>query len=321
MLGVILDADSLGPDIDLSSVTGQLDHWHVHGETPQDKIAARISDADIVVTNKVPIQQAHIAQAKALKFISVTATGTNNIDLGAAHASGIAVSNAVGYGTPSVVQHTMSLIMLLSNNMHRYLQDVANGKWQQSSSFCLLNHPITEISGKQLGIIGYGELGRGVAMAAQSLGMTVVISERPGTATTDIRSDRMAFEETLATSDFLSLHCPLTADNLHLINQQTLSLMPSSAFLINTARGGLIDSMALLRALDQGTIAGAAVDVLAHEPATIDEPLINHTSPKLLVTPHNAWGARESRQRLIEQTSENIKSYLSGKQRRVVSGT
>lgn len=316
MKGVILDADSLGNDIDLTPVTSLLDDWQVFPSTLTDETAARIADADVVLSNKVRLDEATLEGANSLKFISVMATGTNNIDFAATRARGIEVSNAIAYATPSVVQHTISLILTLSTNLHRYLADVQDGRWQASNVFCRLDYPIREIAGKNLGILGYGELGRNVADAAQGLGMNILIGEQPGKAA---RPGRLTFAELLAESDYLTLHCPLTADNAHLINSETLAQMKPSAFLVNTARGGLVDSIALLDALRDGSLAGAAIDVLDVEPAAEGEPLITDL-PNLLVTPHNAWGAIESRTRLVTQMRENIQGFLAGTPPRLVTG-
>ncbi len=315
MLGVILDADSLGHDVDLTPVTSLLDEWRVHSFTRPEDVAERIADADIVLSNKIRLDQSNLSGAKQLRFVSVIATGTNNIDLPAMAERGITVSNARGYGTPSVVQHTLTLILTLSTNLHQYQQDVQKGKWQNSDVFCLLDHPIQEVSGKQLGIIGYGELGQAVAAAAQGLGMSIAIGTRQGQTPFD---GRLSFEDLLGSSDYVSLHCPLTDNNAHMINRDTLALMKPSAFLINTARGGLVHSHDLISALQTKTIAGAAIDVLDREPPLPDEPLLRQTLPNLIVSPHNAWGAIESRRRLIEQTRENIEGYLKGNPVRIV---
>ncbi len=316
VLGVILDADSLGPDVDLAPVTGLLDEWRIHPYTEPDEVARRLTDASVLLSNKVPLTAASIKGAAQLKFISVMATGTNNIDLAAAKQQGISVSNAVAYATPSVVQHTIALILALSTSLPAYLADVRRGRWQQSKVFCLLDHPIREVAGKTLGIIGGGELGRGVSRAAAGLGMHIMLAERRGQP---VRRGRTPFEEVIAAADYISLHCPLTEDTQHLIDGKVLARMKPTAFLVNTARGGLIDSAALLDALAKKQLAGAAVDVLEREPAGADEPLIN-AADNLLVTPHNAWSALESRVRLVEQMRENIQGFLAGHPPRLVSG-
>ncbi len=315
MIGVILDADSLGQEIDLSPITSLLDDWHIFRATSTDETASRIRDASIVLSNKVLLDRTRIEQASHLQYISVMATGTDNVDLEFARSRGIPVSNAIAYATPSVVQHTLALILALSTSLPDYLEDVRSGAWQASNSFCLLDHPITEIAGKSLGILGYGELGSQVAHAAQGLGMNILVGARPGEPGS---GERIAFPALLASVDYLSLHCPLTPQTRFIINDESLALMKPSAFLINTARGGLVDSAALLRALDAGKIKGAAVDVLAREPATDDEPLLTGRR-NLLVTPHIAWAAVESRQRLVQQMRENVAGFLAGSPPRQVN--
>ena len=308
MIGVILDADSLGQEVELSPITSLVDDWHIFPGTRADETASRIQDATLVLSNKVLLDRARLEPASKLQFISIMATGTDNVDLPFAREQGIRVSNAVAYATASVVQHCLSLILALSTSLPRYLEAVRSGAWQRSSSFCLLDHPITEIAGKTLGILGYGELGSQVARAAMSLGMQILISARPGEPTS---GDRLAFPELLPRVDYLSLHCPLTPHTHQIINDESLALMKPSSFLINTARGGLVDSAALLRALDTGKLKGAAVDVFTQEPAKPAEPLLAHRK-NLLVTPHIAWAAVESRQRLIQQMRENIEGFLAG---------
>ena len=314
MIGVILDADSLGRDIDLSPVTDLLDDWQVYPSTLPEETPTRIAGADVVLSNKIRLDAENLAGSR-VRYISVMATGTNNVDLAWAASNQIQVSNAVAYATPSVVQHTISLILALSTNLPAYVNDVRAGRWQQSNVFCLLDHPIQEIAGKKLGIIGHGELGGAVARVAEALGMTILVSERPGD---EPRTGRVAFERVIAESDYLSLHCPLTESNHHVINAGVLAAMKPSAFLINTARGGLVDSAALLSALHSNSIAGAAIDVLDAEPAKQDEPLITQMN-NLLVTPHNAWGAIESRTRLVSQMKENIEGFLAANPPRLVN--
>ena len=315
MLGVILDADSLGKDVDLSPVTQLLDDWQVHPFTRPEQVAERIKHATVVLTNKIALDESSLSSAWALKFVSVMATGTNNIDFLATANRGIKVSNALAYGTPSVVQHTLALILNLSTSFHRYQASISRGDWQASNVFCLLDYPIREIAGKQLGIVGYGELGKAVGTVVAALGMKVVVSEHPGR---EPREGRTKFEEVLRTSDYISLHCPLNDATSRIINADTLALMKQDAFLINTARGGLVDPYDLVSCLQAGNIAGAAIDVLEQEPPTLDDPLLKDI-PNLIVTPHNAWAAIESRNRLIQQSRENIEGFLKGKPVRLVT--
>jgi len=307
MKGVILDADSLGHGVDLSPVTELLDHWDIHASTVSSEVSRRIDGASVVLSNKVPLNEAVFAATPSLKLVSIMATGTNNVDLLAAGKLGVTVCNAVAYATPSVVQHTIALMLNLATNLTGYVDDVRNGHWQKSPVFCLLGHPIIELAGKTLGIVGYGELGSNLAKVATAFGMHVIISETPST-----KEGRVPLEELLKSSDFVSLHCPLTDSNQHMINRETLALMKQDAFLINTARGGLVNSKHLIQALGNNIIRGAAIDVLDAEPPSADEPLIAADLPNLLITPHNAWGAIESRQRLIVQMQENITGFLKG---------
>ena len=318
MLGVILDADSLGKDINLRPITNLLDYWQVYPDTNENQVADRIREATVVLSNKISLNADNLSKANALKFVSVMATGINNIDLDFVKNHKIQVSNATGYATPSVVQHTLALMLALSTNLPAYLKDVQDGQWQQSNVFCRLDHPIQEIAGKTLGIVGNGELGSNVASAAEALGMTIMLSERIGSSP---RPNRVTFSTVLKEADYISLHCPLNDDTLDMIDADALDTMKSSAFLINTARGGLVNSTALIDALQTGKIAGAAIDVLAQEPATNDEPLIMADLPNLLITPHNAWGAIESRNRLIEQTAQNIQGFLLGTPPRLVTNS
>ena len=315
MLGVFLDADSLGKDVDLTPVTQLLDDWQVYSFTTPAQVAERIKAATVVLTNKTVMDEASILSAPALKFVSVMATGTNNIDFLATASRGIMVSNAIAYGTPSVVQHTLALILNLSTSFYQYQASVRNGDWQVSDVFCLLDHPIREIAGKQLGILGYGELGKAVGTAAEALGMKVVASEHAGA---EPRKGRTKFEEVLRTSNYISLHCPLNDATSRIINTDTLALMKQDAFLINTARGGLVDPVALVSSLQAGNIAGAAIDVLEKEPPDLDDSLLKGI-PNLIITPHNAWGAIESRIRLMQQTRENVEAFLNGTPVRLVT--
>ena len=312
MHGVILDAASLGQDLDLSPLLNSAPSWQVYNDTPAALVGERIHAANIVLTNKVNLSAADMQNASNLKFISVMATGTNNIDLRAAQSQNIVVSNAVGYATPSVVQHTLTLILALATRLNLYHRDVQAGKWQQSKTFCLLDHPIMELSGKTLGIVGFGELGSQVARVAESFGMLIKVAQRPGYQHSDVELGypRLALEELLPQVDILSLHCPLVPETDHLINQETLRLMKPSALLINTARGGLVDSTALLAALSSGQIAGAGIDVLPTEPPGKGEPLLLASLDNLIITPHTAWAALESRQRLLIQVCENVEGFL-----------
>ena len=315
MHGVILDSKTIGKGVDLEPITDLLDSWDVFELTSISETNQRISDADVVLTNKVKIDKSNLQSAKKLKFISVLATGTDHIDLNEASQSDVKVSNVRGWCTPSVTQHAVALLLSLTNKVSQYSADVCSGKWQSSDTFALLNYHTEEISGKTIGIFGFGELGQSFSNVMKSFGAKVLLGERKNLPP---RAGRKSFEETLERSDFISLHCPLTPENVHMIDKMALKRMKSSAFLINTARGGLINSAHLLEALSSGEIAGAALDVLETEPPRDNEPLSAAKMPNLIISPHVAWSAIESRKRLVEQTQENIKSFLSGQPIRLV---
>lgn len=319
MNGVILDCDSLGPDsLDLSPLYDLPINWTSYQDCPDRQIAERIADADIVLTNKTAISASAIAQAPRLKLIAAMATGTNQIDLEAAAARGIVVSNAVAYCTGSVVQHCWGLILALTTKLESYHEAAVDGCWQQSRFFCAMDFPVRELSGKVLGIIGAGELGSGMAKIAEAFGMRVIYARLPGRAHTSGVA-RMDFEEFLKCADIVSIHCPLTADTKDLIDETQFGLMQKSTIVINSARGGIVNEAALKQALCNGDIAGAATDVLTVEPPVDGNLLLDPSIPNLIVTPHSAWVAQEARQRLVTQLAENISGFLDGKPRNQVN--
>lgn len=315
MHGVFLDYRSIDPgDLDRSVLESSLATWDWYAGTDPGQLAGRIADAEVIVSNKIPLQADVLASAGKLKLICIAATGTDKVDLVAARRFGIQVSNVTGYATPSVVQHVFSLMLALSTNLLKYHRDVIDGTWQSQEQFCLLDHPISELAGKTLGIVGYGELGRGVARVAQALGMQVLLARRPGSAV----DDRIPLHELLPQVDVLSLHVPLAENTRMLIGAAELGLMKPSALLINTARGGIVDEYALASALREGKIGGAGVDVLGVEPPTAENPLLARDIPNLVLTPHTAWASRESRQRLLDDIALNIGAFAKGKARNSV---
>jgi len=317
MKGVILDADSLGPDdVDLGPILGLPVEWTIYDTCPPELVAERILGAEIVLTNKAPIGDAEFLANPALQYIGVLATGTNVIDIGVANTHGVTVSNVVGYGTASVVQHTWALIMALTTKLPEYNVAALDGRWAESPFFCLLSFPVSELAGKVLGIVGYGQLGQGVANVGRAFGMEVKVAAFPWRHSDKV--DRIPFDTLLAEADVISLHCPLTEETRNLIGHQQLAMMKSTALLINCARGGIVDEQALADALEDGVIGGAGVDVLTEEPPRNGNPLLNPEIPNLIVTPHSAWVARESRQRLIAQVAENIQAFVAGKPRNVI---
>ena len=317
MLGVFLDRDSLDRgDLDFASLDRILPDLRYYPATAPEQVAARIAQAEVVISNKVMLDAAALRQAGRLRLICVAATGVNNVDLAAAAARGITVCNCRGYGTPAVVQHVFALLLALCTRWPEYRQAVRDGRWQRASQFCLLDFPIRELAGKTLGIVGYGELGRGVARVAEAFGMRVLLAQRPGTV--EPEEGRFPLPILLPQLDVLSLHCPLTPDTRGLIGPWELALMRRDAILINTARGGLVDEPVLADALRQGALGGAGVDVLSLEPPVTGNPLLAPDIPNLIVTPHCAWGSRESRQRLVGQLVENVQGFLAGAPVRVV---
>jgi glycerate dehydrogenase len=309
MKGVFLDLASVDThDLNLVQLEDALDEWKFYPHTEAPQLADRLQGAEVVVSNKVLLTREVLSTADKLRLICVAATGTNNVDLVAAKELGIAVTNVRAYGTASVVQHVFALILSLQRGIPAYQQAIRDGRWQQSDFFCLLDFPIEELTGKVLGIVGYGELGRAVANTASCFEMQVIIAQRNAE---DRRSDRVPFDELLAKTDVLSLHCPLTEENRGMIGEAQLRLMKPTAMLINAARGGLVDEAALAKALNDGWIAAAGIDVLEREPPDGSSPLLADI-PNLILTPHIAWASRTARQRLLNQLVDIIHDYRTG---------
>lgn len=305
--GVFLDLASIDRgDMDLSRLHAACPRWDLHPATRPEQTAERIAGADLVVTNKVVLGPDLIRGARRLRLICVAATGTNNVDLETARECGVAVRNVTGYATPSVVQHVFALMLAHFTRLPDWLASVRAGDWSRSEHFCLLDHPIEEIAGRTIGIVGLGELGRGVAGVAAAMGMRVLVAQRPGG---DPSPDRLPLPELLPMVDVLTLHCPLTERTRGLIGPAELALMRPDALLINTARGGIVDELALVDALRAGRLGGAAFDVLTEEPPPENHPLLAPDVPNLLVTPHVAWASRAARQRLLDATAENVRRF------------
>lgn len=319
MRAVMLDRLPLDRgDLDFGPLNDELDDLVCHDTTNPDEVADRLAGFEVVLVNKVVLDRAALAAADRLKLVAVMATGTNNVDLEACRELGIAVCNCRGYATPAVTQHVIAMMTALATRWHDYDAAVHAGDWQQAGTFCLLDYPIAEMAGRRLGIVGYGELGRSVAGVAEALGMEVLVAERPD-AEDALRAGRLSFGEVLAAADVLSLHCPLTETMRHLIDTEALGRMPGHALLINTARGGLVDEAALARALRDGVIGGAGVDVFSSEPPPADHPLMAPDIPNLIVTPHSAWGSLEARRRLVGQLADNLYAFRAGDPIRLVT--
>lgn len=327
MKGVFLDTDSIAPgDLDLTKLEQMLTDCTYHASTLDAERLERVRDAEVVITNKIIIDAPVIKAAKKLRLILVAATGANNIDLEAAKNAGIAVANVRGYGPATVAQHTFALILALATNLLNYASDVAHGRWSSSHFFCLLHHPIVELSGKNMVIVGYGEIGQAVAQAARGFGMNVLVAESlkdesksstvdSSSSTVNSTVQRQPLSELLPIADVVSLHCPLTVKTENLIDAEALATMKPSALLVNVARGGLVDELALIEALKKQSIAGAGVDVLTNEPPSMDHALLREKLPNLIVTPHSAWGSQEARQRLVNEMALNIDAFIKGEQR------
>ena len=316
--GVMLDRLPLDRgDLDFGALEEGLDGLDYHDATPREEVPQRIAGTGVVFTNKVVLDRDAIdaAAGQGLRLICLMATGTANVDVAAAREAGVAVTHCRGYATPAVTQHVFALITALATRLPDYATAVRRGDWGAAGTFCLLDYPIRELAGGTLGIVGHGELGRSVARVAEALGMTVLVSRRPGG---DDRPGRVPFDEVLARADVLSLHCPLTPETRGLIGAGALAAMKETAFLVNTARGALVDEVALAEALCRGAIAGAGLDVLSEEPPPADHPLLAGDIPNLIVTPHSAWGTRAARQRLVDQLAENVTAFRAGESLRRV---
>jgi len=287
--------------------------WVEHAKTAPGQVIERLAGATIAITNKVAIDAAAVAALPDLKMIAVSATGTNNVDLDACRARGIVVSNIRGYAVNTVPEHVMALLLALSRNLVAWRETLLAGGWQRAEQFCLFDHPIRDLHGATLGLIGSGTLGNGVARLAEAFGMRVLRAERKGAVV--VRPGYTAFAKVLAEADAISLHCPLTAETLNLISETELHAMKPSALLINTARGGIVDELALIRALKEGWIAGAGFDAITAEPPPADHPMVDPALlalPNFLLTPHVAWSSRPAMQTLADQLIDNIEAFVAG---------
>jgi glycerate dehydrogenase len=297
-------------DLDPSALRAALPDLELRAVTAQTEIAERTAGAAVVLVNKLRISGELIAGNPALRLIAIAATGTDNVDLKAAREHGVAVCNVRDYCTRSVVQHVLAVMLSLTHRLREYGELTVGGSWAASPQFTMLDLPIRELSGRVLGIVGYGTLGRAVAQSAEAgLGMRIMIANRAGGEREPGRIDLL---DLLPQVDVLSLHCPLTQATRNLIGARELARMQQDAILINTARGGLVDAEALAQALRARRIGGAAIDVLTQEPPIDGSPLLAPDLPNLLVTPHIAWAAREARQRCIDEMAANVAEFLRG---------
>ncbi len=297
MRAVLLDGYTINPgDLSWDKVRCLCDEFTVYDSSYNEDLVPRIGDCEIVFTSKTQITRQVMEQAPNLKYIGLTATGYNNVDVKAAADLGIAVTNVPAYATDAVAQHTLALILELTNHVGLHSESVDAGEWTSNPFFCYWKKPITLLAGKSIGIIGYGQIGRKVGELAKAFGMTVNVYSR----------DR----EAAVKSDFVSLHCPLTAENKHMINAAFIEEMKPGAVLLNTARGALVDEQALAVALKTGRLGGAGLDVLETEPPKADCPLLGLDN--CVITPHNSWAPKEMRQMVIDVLANNLHSWLSG---------
>jgi glycerate dehydrogenase len=313
MKAVFIDFGTMGPGLDVSGMRALLPELEIFDVTADSQIAERIQGVEIVLANKLRLTDELLRGCPTLRFIGLTATGTDNVDLAAAKRNNIAVCNIRAYCTESIAEHVFGCLLNLTRNLTHYNTAVRRGLWQKSEDFCLLSLPIRELSAMTLGIVGYGELGKGVANIASAFGMEVIISARPGS--NGVEDGRVAFDELLQRSDVISLHCPLTDATAGLFGAAEFRKMKSDAILINTARGGLVDSAALVTALEAGEIGAAAVDVLPKEPPVDGDPLLDYAGQNLMITPHVAWGSNEARQAAIDELVANTAAFIGGKER------
>jgi len=315
---VVLDGYTLNPG-DLSwDELKALGPCEIFDRTPPGDVAARAVNAEIVITNKAILHRAQIEALPKLKYIGVTATGYNVVDIDAAKERGIVVCNVPLYGTRSVAQHTFALLLELTQHVGHHAQTVCDGRWVRSVDWCYWDKPLIELDGLTMGIVGYGRIGQATARLAEAFGMKVLTTPSSSGKPREPQVGVVSLDQLFSESDVVSLHCPLTPETKHLVNAPRLARMKPTAFLLNTSRGPLIDEAALADALNSGRIAAAALDVLSTEPPPADNPLL--TAKNCLITPHNAWAMRAARARLMKTSVDNVRAFLAGTQQNVVSG-
>jgi len=313
---VFLDRGTLSPETALRRPA--FDHrWAEYDRTAPDQVAGRIAEADIVITNKAPLRRETLDSASRLKMIGVAATGTDIIDIDCCHDRGIVVSNIRGYAVHTVPEHTFALILALRRSLLGYRDAVARGRWQEAGQFCFFDHPIRDLHGSRLGIFGKGAIGQAVADIAKAFGMIPVFAGRKGSR--DVGPPYTPWDKVLETSDVITLHCPLTPATRDMIALPEFRAMKCRPLVINTARGGLINEEALVTALAEGLIAGAAIDVLPTEPPADDHPFLAlMDQPNFILTPHVGWASREAIQTVADQLMDNIEAFVAGEPRNVV---
>jgi len=291
--------------------------WVDFDRTDPSDICERLEPATIAVTNKIKLQERDLAQTPQLKFIAITATGYDNIDLAYCRKRGIQVSNVPGYARQSVPEHVMMLMLALRRNLPAYEKAVKNGRWQHSPQPTVNDIPVEDLRGSTLGLIGYGDLAKGVETLARAFGMKILVADHKGVSV--VRPGRVAFDQVLCQADVISIHTPLNDQTRNMIGTPELALMKPTALLINTARGGLVEEKALADALRAGRLGGAGIDVLSAEPPKESNPLLDLHLPNLIVTPHIAWTSRQAQEKLAEEVILNIEAFVNGNPRNLVS--
>jgi glycerate dehydrogenase len=308
--GVFLDLETVdNGDLDRGALSHSLPCWEWHEFSTADQVPRRISQADVVISNKCVLDRPAIEAAHRLKLIALAATGTNNVDLKAASDHGVTVCNIRDYASDAVAQHAITLMLNLLTAQPWYWQSVRRGDWSNSRQFCLNDRPIRQAAGLTFGVVGGGVLGCATAKLAQGLGMRVLLAERKNRPP---RPGRTAFETVVHESDVLSIHCPLSDETRGLVDRELMQAMKRDALLINTARGAIVNETDLAACLREGVIAGAGLDVLSQEPPPADHPLLAVDIPNLIVTPHNAWASRSARQAALDQLAAIIKAFAAG---------
>jgi len=315
---VVLDAFTMGQDVSWESIASQ-GELLLYDRTAPEQLAERARGAHVLFTNKTVLDRAAIASLPDLQCICVLATGYNVVDLAAAAERGIPVCNVPGYSPKSVAQHVMAVVLEMFTHVSQHARAVREGRWSSQPDFCVWDEPIVELAGKTFGVVGFGDIGHRVAELANAFGMNVLAYvPRPKPLPPFGPFTYAPLDMLFAEADVVSLHCPLTAENENMVDARLLSLMKPTAYLVNTARGPLVDEAALAAALAAGTLAGAALDVVRREPIAPDNPLLS--APHCLITPHVAWASREARSRLLGIAAQNLRGFLSGKPEHVVNG-
>jgi glycerate dehydrogenase len=296
------------------------DEYTEYPATTPGEVVVRLRGATVAITNKVPLRADTLRQLPALRLIAVAATGYDVVDVGYCREHGVAVANIRNYAIHSVPEHAFAMILALRRNLLAYREDVQHGMWQKASQFCFFSHEILDLHGATLGIIGEGAIGQSMAAIGRAFGMRALFAAHPH-QDKNAEGEFVPIPRLIAEADVLSLHCPLTATTRNLIGTDQLRTMKRTAILINTARGGLVDEQALIRALDDGWIAGAGFDVLTVEPPTNGNPLLEVRRPNFILTPHVAWASAGAMQFLADQLIDNIEAWAAGKPQHLVTGS